>query len=67
MTTTAGPAAPSAEQPSREAHLVSPVAVVLALTALLALVLTAFSLPAIKSAPHDVPLGMAARRRPPPA
>ncbi len=59
MTTTTGPEAPSAQEPPREAHTVSPVAVVLVLTALLALVLTAFALPAIKSAPHDVPIGVA--------
>jgi hypothetical protein len=59
MTTTNRPEARSAHEPRREAHTVSPVAVVLVLTALLALVLTAFALPAIKSAPHDVPIGVA--------
>jgi hypothetical protein len=59
MTTTTGPQAPPAAESPRETHTVSPVAVVLVLTALLALVLTAFALPAIKSAPHDVPIGVA--------
>lgn len=58
MSITSESAAPVApEQPPR--HAPSPVAVVLLLTALLALVLTAFALPAIKSAPHDVPIGVA--------
>lgn len=59
MSTTTDPAAPSAHQRRREAHTISPVGVVLVLTALLAIVLTAFALPAIKSAPHDVPIGVA--------
>jgi hypothetical protein len=41
------------------AHLPPPLAVVVLLTVLLGLVLTAFALPAIKSAPHDVPIGVA--------
>lgn len=58
MATTVESAAPAApEQPSR--HTPSPIGVVLVLTALIALVLTAFALPAIKSAPHDVPIGVA--------
>lgn len=58
MTSTVqSPASAAPDQPRHRAP--SPVGVVLVLTALLALVLTAFALPAIKSAPHDVPIGVA--------
>lgn len=60
MTTTAGPTSTAAShEPTHPSHTPSPVAVVLMLTVLLGLVLTAFALPAIKSAPNNVPIGVA--------
>lgn len=60
MTTTAGPTSTSVpSEPHRAAHTASPVGVVFLLTVLLGLILTAFALPAIKSAPRDVPIGVA--------
>lgn len=60
MSTIAGPTSTSLpHEPRRESHGPSPVVAVVMLTIVLALVLTAFALPAIKSAPHDVPLGLA--------
>ncbi len=58
MATTIQSPAPSAPEQPRH-HTPPPAAVVLVLTALLAIVLTAFALPAINSAPHDVPIGVA--------
>lgn len=64
MTTTAGPASTSVpDAPRPERHTPSPIVAVVMLTIVLALVLTAFALPAIKSAPHDVPLGVAGPAR----
>ncbi|EWS99754.1 membrane protein [Intrasporangium oryzae NRRL B-24470] len=61
--TTASPAPGAPGAPARTAvrrhRTVGPVGVIALLAVLLGLVLTAFALPAVKSAPHDVPIGVA--------
>lgn len=44
---------------SDRTHTPHPIAVIVGLTLLMGLVLSAFALPAVKSSPHDIPIGVA--------